>query len=334
MKLLRQLLFPFSLLYGAVVWIRNKAYDLDWLSSTSYDLPVICVGNLSVGGTGKSPMIAYLISFLQEDFKVAVLSRGYKRKTSGFREVNTTSTAEEVGDEPLQCKQNFPEVTVAVCADRRTGIEQLRTKADVILLDDAFQHRKVKASLNMVLTPFNDLYIDDLMLPTGNLREPISGIRRADIVVVTKCPHKVPYAKLQEIQYKLQLRPEQLLFFSKIGYDLNIYSTTESLPLHYLQDKHFTLVTGIANPQPLVDFLEQEAFSFTHWNFPDHHSFSASEIKKIAQEELILTTEKDYMRLQGKVSKYALYYLPIKTVILNEQEQYFQETVLSKMREY
>ncbi|MDC7995858.1 tetraacyldisaccharide 4'-kinase [Altibacter sp. HG106] len=332
MKLLRQLLFPFSLVYGGVIWLRNKAYDWGWFSSSSYQFPVVCVGNLSVGGTGKSPMIAYLLSFLQEDFEVAVLSRGYGRKTKGYVEVTLESTAEEVGDEPLQCKQNFPETTVAVCADRRKGISMLRPNTDVILLDDAFQHRRVQASLNIVLTSYDDLYIEDSMLPTGNLREPTSGIRRADIVVVTKCPPKVPYATLQELQFRLGLAREQSLFFAAIGYDQTIYGSTETQPLQYLRQKKFTLVTGIAKPEPLVVFLQQHEFSFDHWKFPDHHTFSAAEIKKIQEEDIVLTTEKDFMRLQGKVTKFALYYLPIKTVILNDQETNFQNTVLQKMR--
>lgn len=327
MKLLRKILFPFSLLYGGIAALRNYFYDWGWFESKSFDKPVICVGNLSVGGTGKSPMIELLIEFLRKDFRVAVLSRGYGRKTNGYKEVMIDSTSQEVGDEPLQFKQNFPKVTIAVCANRREGIIKLEKKADIILLDDAFQHRKVKASTNILLTPFNDLYINDLVLPTGNLREFRSGAKRADIIVVTKCPEGVAYADMQKIQLKLKLRDYQKLYFSKIGYEESIYGPSETLSLYYLQDKKFTLVTGIAKPKPLIDFLKRKQFIFTHEKFPDHHEFSVSEVKKLKKNEIILTTEKDYMRLQPKLGKFAIYYLPIKTLILREQEDFFKKAI-------
>ncbi len=270
---------PFSLLYGSILALRNLCYDKGWFKSKSYAIPIICVGNLSTGGTGKSPMIEYLISFLKEDYKVAVLSRGYKRKTDGFRDVLINSKAEDVGDEPLQIKRKFPEVMVAVCADRQEGIEKIRIKANVILLDDAFQHRKVSASTNILLTAFNDLYVHDMVLPAGNLRESKRGAKRADLVMVTKCPEKHSHAKLQEIQYILNLKPTQKIYFSKIIYDDSICGISKTLPLNYLLNKNFTLVTGIANPKPLVEFLKQNQFNFEHKKFPDHHHFSNSEIK-------------------------------------------------------
>lgn len=276
-------------------------------------------------------MVQLLVEFLRKDFRVGILSRGYKRKTSGYREVLVESTALEVGDEPLQFKQNFPETTVAVCADRREGISKLKPKVDIILLDDAFQHRKVKASTYILLTPFDDLYIDDYMLPSGNLRESRKGAKRADMIVVTKCPEGVAYSELQNIQHKLNLRSDQRVYFSKIGYDKMIYGVSETLHLSYLRDKKFTLVTGIANPKPLVNFLDRNHFSFEHLKFGDHHDFSNSEIEKLKKKEIILTTEKDFMRLQPKLGKYALYYLPIKTHILNEQEGFFEERILEEI---
>lgn len=334
MKVLRMLLFPFSLLYGLVMRIRNLFYDRGWFKSTTYDIPIICVGNLSVGGTGKSPMIEFLIETLQDDYKLATLSRGYKRKTSGYLEVSETNTANEVGDEPLQFKKNFPNVTVAVCADRREGILNLKQKAEVILLDDAFQHRKVKASTNILLTPFDDLFIDDHMLPTGNLREPKSGYKRADIMIVTKCPERVAYAKLQEFEYRLPIADHQKLYFSRISYDANIYGVSEVLPLEYLADKSFTLVTGIANPNPLVSFLRSRHFNFDHEKFPDHHNFSKTDLIKLEQKQIILTTQKDYMRLQGRLSKYAFYYLPIRTQILKGQEEFLKETIHARIAQF
>jgi len=331
MNILRKILFPFSWLYGGITALRNLFYDKGWFESKSYHTPIICVGNLSTGGTGKSPMIEFLISFLKKDYQVAILSRGYKRKTSGYKEVLSGSTAEEVGDEPLQFKQNFPEATVAVCADRQEGIGNLEAKADVILLDDAFQHRRVKASTYILLTTFNDLYINDYILPTGNLRESRKGAKRADIILVTKCPEGVAYAKLQEVQFLLKLKSHQRVYFSKIGYDENIFGVTETFPLDYLKNKPFTLVTGIANPKPLVNFLKRKELKFEHSKFPDHHHFSASEIKQLKKKDIILTTEKDYMRLQPKLDKFAIYYLPIKTIILKEQEEFFKEYIVEEI---
>lgn len=323
----RKFLYPFSILYDGVTSLRNLAYDNGWKESKRYGLPVICVGNLSVGGTGKSPMVEYLIDFLRKDYQVAVLSRGYKRKSKGFKEVEVTSTVEEVGDEPLQFKQKYPEVTVAVCADRKEGIEKLKLAADLILLDDAFQHRKVKPSFSIVLTPYDDLFMNDLLLPAGNLRESGRGIHRADVIMVSKCPDGVAYSKLQEIQYRMKLLPHQMVFFSKIGYDQKIHGKTESLPLSYLKDKPFTLVTGIANPKPLVDYLKEKQFLFDHEKFPDHHNFTASELEALRENEIILTTEKDYMRLQPKLAKFAIYYLPIKTKLLYEQDDLFRKRI-------
>lgn len=327
MKVLRKMLFPFAILYGWITSFRNFLYDKGILESRAYKTPLVCVGNLSVGGTGKSPMIEYLISFLKDDYQVAVLSRGYKRETEGFLEVSKSHTAIQVGDEPLQFKKKYPQVTVAVCADRRTGIEKLEEKADVILLDDAFQHRKVKAAVSILLTPYHDLFIEDYMLPAGNLRESRNGSKRAHCLVVTKCPPRVPYAKMQEIELRMPIYNHQKLYFSRIGYATELHSASESLALSYLQDKPFTLVTGIADPEPLVHFLKGLKFEFTHEKFPDHHDFSAAEIARLQQKDIILTTEKDFMRLEGKIEKFALYYLPIETIILKEQAAFFEDFI-------
>ncbi len=334
MKIIRKLLFPFSWLYGGITALRNLFYDKGWLSSESYTIPVICVGNLSVGGTGKSPMIEFLIEGLKEHHQVSVLSRGYKRKTKGYRKVSVNSTAAEVGDEPLQFKQKHPDIQVAVCADRRHGIEQLKKGSDIILLDDAFQHRKVKPYINILLSTFDDLYIHDHMLPTGNLREYRSGADRADFIVITKCPDHVAYAKLQRVQFDLKLKPHQKIYFSSIGYDSKIFGKTEELDLEYLLNKQFTLVTGIAKPKPMIDYLSSRDFKFEHVSFPDHHSFTVSELDDLKKKDIILTTEKDYMRLQDKLDKFALYYLPIKTLILNDQEEFFKNSILEMIADF
>lgn len=330
MKLLRKLLFPFSLLYGGVTALRNLLYDNGVLKSKSYNLPVICVGNLSTGGTGKSPMIELLVSFLKDNYKIAVLSRGYKRKTTGFREVLLKSSVEEVGDEPLQFKLKFPEITVAVCENRQTGIEKLQKTTEVILLDDAFQHRKVKASFNIMLTSFDKLYSADCMLPTGNLREPKFGAKRAQVIVVTKCPDTIDTARMEGIKRKLKPESYQEVYFSKIGYGSQIMNETESKPLAYLNEKEFLLVTGIANPKPLVDYLKNEGLHFETKSFPDHHNFSESEMEQLEKHKLILTTEKDFMRLKPLINKTEVYFMPIKTVILNGAESHFKNKVINE----
>ncbi len=314
--------------------IRNICYDKKWLKSISYPLPVFCVGNLSMGGTGKSPMIEYLIRFLKDDYQIGVLSRGYKRKTSGFREVLESSKVENVGDEPLQFKKKFPKIVVAVCANRREGIDRIKSNVDLILLDDAFQHRKVNASKNILLTSYHNLYVNDCVLPVGNLRESKKGARRADIVVVTKCPEQHSYAKLKEIQNDLNLLSEQKVYFSKITYDKLIYGITEKLPLSHLKNKKFTLVTGIADSNPLVNFLTKKQLDFNHQKFPDHHHFSDPEIERLKECNIILTTEKDFVRLQPRFKNFPIYYLPIKTTIIEEQEAMFKKDILDEIENF
>ena len=323
MKSLRLAAFPIAAVYGLITAFRNYLYDKQILKSKSYDLPVICVGNLSTGGTGKSPMIEYLLGFLSEMYQVGVLSRGYGRKTKGYLEVTLDHGSREVGDEPLQIKKKFPDVKVVVCGDRREGIERMKSEVEIILMDDGFQHRRVQPSFSMVLTPYEPLYLDDYLLPMGNLRESIKGMDRADMILVTKCPDPVPYAFLQEIELRIQQKDHQKLFFSRISYGQTLIGLTETLPLEYLKDKHFSLVTGIANPKPLVEFLSHKKFRYDHKKYPDHHHFTTSEITELKEKEIILTTEKDYMRLQPKLDKFALYYLPIKTEIMNGQGEFF-----------
>jgi len=314
-------------MYGGITALRNFLYNKGFLKSKSYDFLVICVGNLSTGGTGKSPMIELLVSFLKDDYKVAVLSRGYKRKTSGYREVLANSSVKDVGDEPLQFKKKYPEITVAVSEERQTGIEKLKNLAEVVLLDDAFQHRKVKASLNILLTSFDKLYSNDCMLPAGNLREPKFGAKRADIIVVTKCPENCSDSRMDEIKRKLKPKAHQEIYFSKIGYSSEIKNEAESKPLSYLKNQKFLLVTGIANPKPLIDFLKDEELDFEEKSFPDHHNFTTSEIEALKKHPLILTTEKDFMRLQPITKDTEIYYLPIITVVLKEEESKFKRRI-------
>lgn len=321
---MRYILFPLVPFYYLVTLLRNKLYDLGLKSSKSFDVPVICVGNLSVGGTGKTPMIEYLIKLLNKKYKVATLSRGYKRKTQGFIIAEQSTNAQDVGDEPFQYFNKFKDIIVSVDANRCNGIMQLlalTNKPEVILLDDAFQHRKVKAGFNIVLTSYNNLYVNDMVLPTGNLREPKTGAKRADVIVVTKCPITISEAEKKEIVNALNPLPNQQVFFSSITYSNTIKNFKEDKPIQYLKNNKFALVTGIANSKPLVEFLDSEGFNFEHLNFKDHHEFSAKEIENLKEKELILTTEKDFMRLEPyfKDSK-TIFYIPIETTLSNAEE--------------
>jgi tetraacyldisaccharide 4'-kinase len=324
MKLLRYILFPIVPFYYLATWLRNKFYDLGVKSSSSFKVPVICVGNLSVGGTGKTPMIEYLIRLLKSDYKIATLSRGYKRKTKGFVLADNTTNADSVGDEPYQFHKKFPDVMVSVDANRRNGIGKLleyEPKPDVILLDDAFQHRKVKAGFNILLTSYDDLYTMDMVLPTGNLREPKIGAKRANVLMVTKCPISISESNKQDIIGKLKPLDHQYVFFSSINYSEMIKNSIEEKYLSYIKNIAFTLVTGIANPKPLVEFLNAEGYKFEHLNFKDHHEFSDKDIEHLKKKKLIITTEKDFMRLEASFkNSNQIFYLAINTFVDKSNE--------------
>ncbi len=330
MSKLRKILKPISLLYGEVVKVRNKMYDNGMLDSIKFETPTIVVGNLSVGGTGKSPMIEYLIRLLKDDYKVAVLSRGYKRTSKGFQLATNRSTVAEIGDEPMQFYKKFEDVIVAVDAKRVNGIQQLKAlenPPDVILLDDAFQHRKVQGGFNILLTPHYNLYIDDSMLPSGDLRENIKGAKRADVILVTKCPDDIDENEQFEITKKLNIELTQTAFFTKIGYDEFVYSKEDKIKLTDLKNYEIILVTGIAKTSPLTSFLNTKQLKFKHLEYKDHHNFTERDLEKIYQKhtkivdkkKLILTTEKDYVRT-FEVAKEKVYYLPIKTEFLSAME--------------
>jgi len=326
MKFLRKFLFPFALIYGALMHIRNFLYNHSFFSVYSAPVPVIAVGNLSVGGTGKTPMIEYLIRLLESEYALAVLSRGYKRKSTGFVLANASTTVEELGDEPFQFHQKFPQVTVAVDANRTNGIQQLiaqRPNTQVILLDDAFQHRKVKASLYILLTAFDDLFSDDFVLPMGNLREARSGKKRAHVVVVTKCPPQLSTEDQAKIKAKLGV--SQPVFFTSIGYDQNIYSSSKTFSVAEIQSQPKVLLAGIAKPNSFFQALQSGADQ--QLVFPDHHPFTVAEIesiKTLAAQQLVVTTEKDYVRLQHQLPQNRLYYLPIQTQFLADETAFVQ----------
>ncbi|APU67401.1 tetraacyldisaccharide 4'-kinase [Christiangramia flava] len=327
MKHLRKLLYPFSVVYHGVTAARNTLYDLDILSSEKYELPIICVGNLSVGGTGKSPMIEYLLNLLKTE-KVAVLSRGYKRKSTGFQLVAVNDSVLKSGDEPLQFKNKFPRAIIAVDANRQHGIAELQKFSPaVILLDDAFQHRKVQAGFQILLTRYDELFTKDLMLPAGNLRESRGGMRRADIILVTKCPSELSQEKMREIEREIAPASYQKVFFTGIEYDSSVFNSKESMLLQDFMREKFTLVTGIAKATPLVQHLNRLSGNFEHLEFGDHHAFSEEELKKLRTHERILTTEKDFMRLRNYFPAEQLYYLPIQVKFLNGTQSEFDQSI-------
>ena len=331
MSILRKILYPFSLLYGEVTSSRNRWYDKGVLKSTTFEIPVIVVGNLSVGGTGKTPQIEYLVRLLKDSYTVAILSRGYKRTSKGFLIANTTTKVAEIGDEPMQYFSKFKNVIVAVDADRVNGITQLNkleNKPELVLLDDAFQHRKVEAGLNILLTSYNDLYIDDKVLPTGNLREKVTGANRAQIIVITKCPNVLSEEEQFKISKKLKIELHQTVFFSKIKYANSVENKTTTILTNNLPEYKILLVTGIANTKPLENFLSSKGVDFQHLRFSDHHNFTQKDKHKIEQQfleitadkKLILTTEKDYVRSFSGVANY--YFLPIETTFITHQNDF------------
>ncbi len=323
--------------------LRNWLFDREILKQRSFDVPVICVGNITVGGTGKTPHIEYLIRLLSKQYRVAVLSRGYKRKSRGFRVVETDSRVQDVGDEPLQIKRKFPDTMVFVDANRVRAIEVIlewgrASRPDVILLDDGFQHRRVKPSLSILLVDSNRPVFEDKLLPAGLLREPLSGINRASIVLVTKC-----HPDMQPIDFRiysngLDLYPFQKLYFTSLEYGairpLFPELGGEKLELNDLRKKHLFLVTGIASPAPLVDKLEHKTYNLYTKFFPDHHSFTKEDIRSIWRmvasvddpNKIILTTEKDAVRFQSlpfleEEMKRILYYIPVRISFINENKQ-------------
>jgi tetraacyldisaccharide 4'-kinase len=326
MNLLRKILFPFAILYGFITSIRNFLFDSGILKSYSFNVPIIAVGNLSVGGTGKTPQIEYLIRLLSPKYKVVTLSRGYKRKSEGFILADANSTAEILGDEPFQFYKKFKNILVAVDTDRKNGIERLlsqTSKPEVILLDDAFQHRRVKAGFYILLTSFEDLYSDDFILPTGNLRESRSGAKRANLVVVTKCPKNLSHNEIDEIKSKLKLESNQAIFFSFVEYDASVYASDKTIRVDEIRNVDKLLLAGIAKPEPFFEYLQKQ--NDVCLKYADHHHFTEkdlTEIKSKAQNKVVITTEKDFVRLKDSLPKEQLFYLPIRSSFLSDSENF------------
>ncbi|HEY4327908.1 MAG TPA: tetraacyldisaccharide 4'-kinase [Mucilaginibacter sp.] len=369
MKYLRWLLLPFSLLYGLVVIIRNWCYDAGTFKSYKFNKPVISVGNLDVGGAGKSPITEYLIRLLKDNYKLATLSRGYGRKTKGYlvaelenQESRTKSQdspftthhsplithnsplANEIGDEPSQFKHKFPDITVAVCEKRVEGIKQLLPDHDLVILDDAYQHRAVEPGLSILLFDYNRINEPHFLLPAGNLREPFSGRWRAQIIVVTKCPPTLTADEQAIVAERIEPLPYQQLFFSSTVYQPLIDLDGRLANLAIDNNTTVFLLTGIANAKPLLQHLSKLTPHIIHHNYPDHHPFSLKNITKLAdefsasasQKKIIITTEKDAQRLDEFRLKLQLpvFVIPIRVEFLNDSGQGFDQLITEYVRRH
>ena len=344
---IRILLFPVSLIYGAVIWLRNRLYNKNVLKSSSFNLPVICVGNLSAGGTGKSPMVEFLLKHLQSHMEVAVLSRGYKRKTRGYALAGPGTTALEIGDEPMQFHLKFPDVTVAVGEERVVAIPQLlhdKPDTKVIILDDAFQHRTVRAGLNIVLSDYSNLFTRDWFLPTGDLRDEKNSYKRADILVVTKCRPELSVAEKTAILEEINPLPHQQVFFSAIRYG-KPYHILRRDELSLTDSLEVLLVSGIANPTPLKKYLQEVTKTYYEIPYSDHHIFSIDDLKDMvkrfesiqAANKIILTTEKDAVRLvkfEQQLKELPVYVIPIEVQFLFNEQQVFSDLITKFIQEF
>lgn len=347
LKPLRILLFPVSLLYALVVKVRNWLFDKKIFSASSFNLPVICVGNLAVGGTGKSPMVELLIRTQKDKFALAVLSRGYKRKTRGYALANDTTTALDIGDEPMQFHQKFPDVAVAVGEERIVAIPQLlhdRPETQVIILDDAFQHRAVRAGLNVLLTDYSNLFTRDWWLPSGDLRDAPSSYRRADIIIVTKCPDELSEEERRSIVIEIDLQSHQRIFFTSICYG-EPYHITRRTTRVIDEQVEVLLVTGIANPAPLKRWLNEHSRTYYELAYGDHHIFTIDDLNTMirrfdgltAENKLILTTEKDAVRLvkfKQELEGWPFYVLPITPRFLFGEEPAFNDLITKFITEF
>ena len=346
-------LTPLSWLYGLGVRFRNLCFEVGMLKSRAFDVPVIAVGNITVGGTGKTPHVEYLVRLLKDKFRVAVLSRGYKRSTSGYLLASESSTEREIGDEPYQMKQKYPDISVAVDPKRVRGIQQLTDNdqsLDVILLDDAFQHRYVKPGINILLVDYHRLIIYDKLLPAGRLREPESSKSRADIVIVTKCPKQLKPMEYRVLTKAMNLFPYQQLFFTTLQYDdpYPIFDKSEE-PLQLSQliqpDTNVLLITGIASPEQMQQDLSPLTSHLSPLTFSDHHNFKPKDVELINRSfsdlpspKCIITTEKDATRLQNLEGlsdevRQHIYALPVRiSFIRPEQEEKFNENIIGYVR--
>lgn len=347
---LRIFLFPLSLVYGFGVWVRNLCFDIGLLPSEEFGIPVISVGNLNTGGTGKTPHVEYLVRLLQEQYTIAVLSRGYKRKTKGFLLAKNGHTVLDLGDEPLQMHKKFPDIFVAVHERRRKGIKKLLTdypQINLIILDDAFQHRYVRAGLNILLTGYYNPFFRNFLLPAGQLREAKHRAKRADALIVTKTPYV--FSPLDRRYFLQQLRRYRLqrVFFSRYGYRNMVPLTEDTQPEAPEKIKTIFLLTGIARPEALEEHLKTRCKELFVHRYPDHHAFTEGNMKKLRQHfdktishcKIVVTTEKDSMRLRKQelcrhLSGIPVYYLPVRVVFQGKDKKRFDHMVYRFLEQY
>lgn len=335
MNALRFILFPFATLYWLITSFRNFLFNRRILKSNSFDLPVVCIGNLSMGGTGKTPHCEYLITLLKEDYNTALLSRGYGRKTNEFIEVEVTHQAWQVGDEPLQIKNKFPALTVAVDRKRVNGVINLLynyPNKDVILLDDAFQHRAIKAGFNILLTKFNAPFNSDYIFPVGNLREARKGHQRADVIIITKCPKSITKDQMDSISSEISKTIP--VYFTKINYG-ETQSIFDNSKIQLDSASKVLLITGIADHSSITKKLNNEEIKFKHLAFRDHYPFSEKDADKVSEifdkfatnNKIILTTEKDAMRLKNieAFKKLPIYFIPIKIEFIAKEKEFHHQ---------
>lgn len=335
---LRLVLYPFSLLYGSILWLRNYLFSIGVFRSRKFDIPVICIGNLALGGAGKSPMAEYLIRLLSGGSRVAVLSRGYGRKTKGFRMVSADDSSADSGDEPLQFKKKFPELTVAVCEKRAAGIERLQNEHDLVILDDAYQHRAVEAGLQLLLFDYTRLNEPLVVLPAGNLREPFSGRARADAIILTKTDEELSHRERERAIERVKPLARQQVFFSYLKYGkLHALFAEETVAMaDLISGTKVYLLSGIANPKPLYRKISSSGFAVKHYDYPDHHPFSPKNISKLAEDfrqdealnKVIITTEKDTQRLttegiRGILKDLPVFYLPVEAEFHESDKERF-----------
>ncbi|NNV54441.1 tetraacyldisaccharide 4'-kinase [Limnovirga soli] len=347
LKSFRVLLLPFALLYGAVIIIRNWLYNQEKFRSANFSFPLICVGNLVVGGTGKSPMVEYLVELLQPHFNIATLSRGYKRKTKGYALAKENTTAIEIGDEPMQFHLKYPDLPVAVGEERIVAIPQLlhdRPQTQAIILDDAFQHREIAAGFNILLTQYGDLYTSDFFMPTGDLRDQRSSAKRAQMIVVTKCPPDLSVEEKNKIRKELHPHQFQEVFFTAIEYGKPYHIITKELKA-ITQEEEVLLVCGIANPRPLKQYLSEQAATYYQIDYSDHHIFRIDDLKEIkkrftaitATQKMIVTTEKDAVRLikfSEELAEMPIYALPIQHRFLFDEAHLFNKGVIDFISDF
>ena len=348
---IKESLLPLSWIYGCGVRLRHFCFDVGILKGHTFHVPIIAVGNIIVGGTGKTPHVEYLVRMLQKKFRVAVLSRGYKRKTKGFVIADDSSTTRDIGDEPFQMKKKFPDISVAVDKKRVNGIQRLTgddPNLDIILLDDAFQHRYVKPGINILLVDYHRLIIYDKLLPAGRLREPLNGKNRADIVIITKCPKELKPMEFRVITKAMNLFPYQHLYFTTLEYDTpwGLFNKSE-IPLADLCASNILLLTGIASPRQLQEDMEAikksygQTTNITTLSFPDHHTFRRKDIKLInstfeamPSPKVLITTEKDAARMEGIEGlsdevRQNVYVLPVNICFIQkDQEEKFNESIV------